>query len=55
MKRNLIVICISVCSFVAQAATSCGVSNAKIVDIFQYYDGYVFVQESGVRINLPPN
>jgi len=43
MKRNLIVICISVCSLVAQAVTSCGVSNAKIIDVFQYYDGYVFV------------
>lgn len=43
MKKSFIAICISVFSLMAQAATSCGVSNAKIIDVFQYYDDQVFV------------
>ena len=41
--KSFIAICISVFSLVAQATTSYGVSNAKIIDVFQYYDGQVFV------------
>ena len=43
MKKILFALMLGAFSFGTEGATSCGVSDARIIDVFQYFDGQIFV------------